>query len=130
MTRARFLWYARQSREFYDKKCLKDTREECPFWGRGMLLGESAVISVPLNSDAQHRTPRDADTAESFCLVVRFLPAVCELLVSLRERGFYPRAVSKKQRHPEWSVFVFWRRERDSNPRVLLAQTDFESAPL
>ena len=25
---------------------------------------------------------------------------------------------------------LFWRRGRDSNPRVLLAQTDFESAPL
>ena len=46
--------------------------------GRDMLLGESAAISVPLNSDAQHPAPRDADTAAALCLEVSSVLAVCE----------------------------------------------------
>ena len=39
-------------------------------------------------------------------------------------------AKKKGSIQPEWVKLNLWRRGRDSNPRVLLAQTDFESAPL
>ncbi len=43
--------------------------------------------------------------------------------------GEKPIPLPQTKRTPQRSPFV-WRRGRDSNPRVLLAQTDFESAPL
>ena len=89
--------------------------------GRDMLLGESAAISVPLNSDAQHPAPRDADTAAALRLGVSSVPAVCELLVSLREREFVPSLCVKKRSHTKWCNCIFWRRGRDSNPRVVLS---------
>ena len=41
-----------------------------------------------------------------------------------------PLRQKKKHSHTVWCCCVFWRRGRDSNPRVLLAQTDFESVRL
>ena len=74
-------------------------------------------------------TPRDADTADAMFQEIYSEPAVCEHLVSLRERVFVLPLCQIKTALIKSAVFI-WRRGRDSNPRVLLAQTDFESAPL
>ena len=41
-----------------------------------------------------------------------------------------PHSEKEKAVAPNGVTAFLWRRGRDSNPRVLLAQTDFESAPL
>ena len=43
-------------------------------------------------------SPRDADTAITLCLEVRYVPAVCELPVSLRELEFVPSDCGNKNR--------------------------------
>ena len=63
-----------------------------------MLLGVRFVKTVPLRYKFKPTSPRDADTANILFLVVYSVPAVCELPVSLRERGFVPSDCGNKNR--------------------------------
>ena len=94
------------------------------FWRRkrGMLLGARIVLTVPLQYKFKPASPRDADTANTLFLVVCSVPAVCELHVSLCERGFVPSDCGIKINtiHEGWCSFL-WRRKRDSNPRAFWA---------
>ena len=65
---------------------------------RGMLLGVKLVKTVPLQYRFQPTSPRDADTANTMLLVIYSAAAVCELPVSLRERGFVPSDCGNKNR--------------------------------
>ena len=67
-------------------------------WKRGMLLGVRFVLIVPLRYKFKPTSPRDADTAITLFLNVCSVPAVCELPVSLRERGFVPYDCGNKNR--------------------------------
>ena len=84
-----------------------------------MLLGARSVLVVPLWYKLKLTSPRDADTANALCLEVCYVPAVCELPVSLREREFVPSDCDIKINtiHEGWCSFL-WRRLRDSNPRA------------
>ena len=77
-----------------------------------MLLGVRFVLIVPLRYKFKPISPRDADTADTLCLEVRSVPAVCEPF------GFSPYDCDIKINtiHEGWCSFL-WRRKRDSNPR-------------
>ena len=87
-----------------------------------MLLGVRIVLSVPLRYKFEPISPRDADTANALCLESWYVPAVCELPVSLCEREFVPSDCDIKMNtiHEGWCSFL-WRRKRDSNPRAFWA---------
>ena len=87
-----------------------------------MLLGARIVLTVPLRYKFKPISPRDADTANTLCLEVCSVPAVCELPVSLCERKFVPSDCDIKINtiHEGWCSFL-WRRKRDSNPRAFWA---------
>ena len=55
-----------------------------------MLLGARIVLTVPLWCKFKLASPRDADTADTLCLAICYVPAVCELPVSRCEREFVP----------------------------------------
>ena len=64
--------------------------------GEGYAARGKLVLIVPLRYKFKQRSPRDADTAKSLFLVIYYVPAVCELLVSLREREFVPPIAPQK----------------------------------
>ncbi len=72
--------------------------------------------TVLLRYRFQPTSPRDADTAVSFYLVVCSVPAVCETF------GAVPSFCEIKINtiHEGWGSFL-WRRKRDSNPRAFWA---------
>ena len=63
-----------------------------------MLLGARSVLVVPLWYKLKLTSPRDADTANTLCLEVCYVPAVCELPVSQSEREFVPSDCGNKNR--------------------------------
>ena len=63
-----------------------------------MLLGVRIMLIVPIWCKFKPTSPRDADTANAVCLEVCYVPAVCELPVSLREREFVPSDCGNKNR--------------------------------
>ena len=77
-----------------------------------MLLGVRFVKTVPLWYKFKPTSPRNADTANTLCLMVCCVPAVCEPF------GFVPSDCDIKINtiHEGWCSFL-WRRKRDSNPR-------------
>ena len=81
-----------------------------------MLLGVRFVKTVPLRYKFKPTSPRDADTANTLCLVVCSVPAVCE------PSGFVPSDCDIKINtiREGWCSFL-WRRKRDSNPRAFWA---------
>ena len=81
-----------------------------------MLLGAMIVQTVPLWYKFKPISPRDADTADTLCLEVCYVPAVCEPF------GFVPSDCDIKINtiHEGWCLFL-WRRKRDSNPRAFWA---------
>ena len=64
--------------------------------------------------------------------IASFVVSARRIANLIHDSGFIPPQADLIEKTRNWKQFrVFsWRRGRDSNPRVLLAQTDFESAPL
>ena len=61
-----------------------------------MLLGARIVQVVPLGYKFKPTSPRDADTANTLCLEVCSVPAVCEPPCLLGKRFSIQRALSSR----------------------------------